>query len=228
MEKFENMYGVDKGEHEGSSFGVFGMTVTVYDMEFKVQKEPNKGKKIRRLVEGVERGGRELVRFTSTFEDAKKWYEHMILKENTREMTEQEIIDWLKTTFWAEKIKIKERKQMAIADRPPKEPPVTPEPVVTPTPEPVVTTPTPIPTPTPEPGTGCFIATASYGTPFAKEIDILRAFRDNSLEPKPIGKMFVETYYKLSPPIANLISKSEKLRAVTRFMLNPIVKAFKR
>ena len=74
----------------------------------------------------------------------------------------------------------------------------------------------------------CFIATASYGTPYAKEIDILRAFRDNSLEPKPIGRMFVETYYKTSPPIANIIAKSEKLRASVRFLLVPVIKVLNR
>ncbi len=53
----------------------------------------------------------------------------------------------------------------------------------------------------------CFIATAAYGTPFAKEINILRYWRDTFLLKHFIGILFVKTYYKISPPIADFISK---------------------
>jgi hypothetical protein len=72
----------------------------------------------------------------------------------------------------------------------------------------------------------CFIATAAYGTPMAKEIDVLREWRDESLLKSKSGKLFVDTYYIISPPIANGISKSKSMRAVTRKLLNPFVHFF--
>jgi len=72
---------------------------------------------------------------------------------------------------------------------------------------------------------GCFIATAAYGTDTAKEIDILREFRDAVLLPNSLGAEFVSLYYKISPPIANFISQHEVLRTAVRVaFVDPIVK----
>jgi hypothetical protein len=65
----------------------------------------------------------------------------------------------------------------------------------------------------------CFIATAAYGSPLAPELDVIRAFRDQYL-PDPV----VDTYYFLSPPAANWLSRHEKMRAVVRSLLYPLVK----
>jgi len=62
----------------------------------------------------------------------------------------------------------------------------------------------------------CFIATAAYGTDTAKEIDILREFRDTVLLPNSLGAEFVSLYYKISPPVANFISQHEALRTAVR------------
>lgn len=74
----------------------------------------------------------------------------------------------------------------------------------------------------------CFIATAAYGTPMADEITLLRGFRDKHLVSFPLGRVFVETYYRLSPPIAGMIEHSNILRALTRFALRPIIWLLKR
>ncbi len=70
---------------------------------------------------------------------------------------------------------------------------------------------------------GCFIATAAYGTPFAKEISILRKFRDQKLLTNKPGRAFVRFYYRHSPTIANFIRNKPKLRALTRGLLKPVV-----
>ncbi len=75
---------------------------------------------------------------------------------------------------------------------------------------------------------GCFIATAAYGTLFSKEIQILRYWRDNKLKTSKIGNLFIEFYYSLSPPIANFIRDKHLFRKCVRMVLNPFVRFLKR
>ncbi|UCD22177.1 MAG: hypothetical protein JSW22_00620 [Chloroflexota bacterium] len=71
----------------------------------------------------------------------------------------------------------------------------------------------------------CFIATAAYGTDTAKEIDILREFRDKVMLPTNLGARFVSFYYKASPPVADFISQHEILRTAVRAgFVDPVVK----
>jgi len=74
---------------------------------------------------------------------------------------------------------------------------------------------------------GCFIATAAYGTPMAIEIDTLREFRDRELEPNFLGKHLVTLYYTVSPPIANVIVRSESMSRLVRLNLKPVIQALK-
>jgi polyhydroxybutyrate depolymerase len=79
-------------------------------------------------------------------------------------------------------------------------------------------------TPTPSPSGGCFIATAAYGTPTAKQIDVLRAFRDDVLLKSTVGSRLVDFYYRTSPPIANFISQHSVVRTLVReLLIDPIV-----
>jgi hypothetical protein len=74
-------------------------------------------------------------------------------------------------------------------------------------------------------GGGCFIATAAYGTDTARQLDILREFRDEVLLPNSLGAKLVSLYYKTSPPIADFISQNDVLRTVVRMgFVEPIVK----
>ena len=70
---------------------------------------------------------------------------------------------------------------------------------------------------------GCFIATAAYGTPMAKELDTLRAVRDRALLTNPLGRLAVASYYAMSPPVARAIASDERFRAGARTLLRPIV-----
>jgi len=221
MEHFENM------------FGALGGNAKVYEMEFKKMTPPHKGKKIKRIVVGVEKSGRQLVRFTTTVEDGRNWLEERF-KEGAREMEEYEIKNWLRTYMWAEDIDVKKTIDVNVDTaidpelKKDTEPiqwqqPLTQPPVTTPgTPPPVYVQPT---QPQLEEAQ-CFIATATYGTSMMHKIQPIRNFRDQSLEPKFIGKLMIKMYYKISPSIAKLIIINEKLRKVTRALLNPIVKHF--
>jgi hypothetical protein len=70
----------------------------------------------------------------------------------------------------------------------------------------------------------CSIATAAYGTPTAEQIDVLREFRDVVLYKSTMGSQFVALYYRLSPPIADFIARSDLLRTLVRELLvDPVV-----
>lgn len=71
--------------------------------------------------------------------------------------------------------------------------------------------------------TNCFIATAAYGTQFAKELDTLRDFRDQILLSNGIGHRFVRWYYDHSPKYAKMILDHPFARATVRAGLVPVV-----
>ena len=72
-------------------------------------------------------------------------------------------------------------------------------------------------------GSHCFIATAAYGIPIAEEVMILRQFRNEYLLTNPIGRVFVDTYYKISPSIAGFIRQHPVLKKMMRESLKPLI-----
>ena len=86
--------------------------------------------------------------------------------------------------------------------------------------------------PTPMTGkasTGCFIASACYGSANCVEVLEFRYFRDQVLLPSWLGRHFVRLYYRFSPPIAGLLQRKSSLRAfVKRCFLSPALKAIRR
>ncbi len=69
----------------------------------------------------------------------------------------------------------------------------------------------------------CFIATAAFGSPMEQHVQILRDFRDKQLLTNTAGTIFVDYYYKKSPPLANIIAKHKGLRQLTRLALKPLI-----
>jgi hypothetical protein len=70
---------------------------------------------------------------------------------------------------------------------------------------------------------GCFIATAAYGSPLETNVQILQEFRDNILCKTFFGRQFIHFYYKISPPIADLIASQKYTKKLVRCILNPII-----
>ncbi len=70
---------------------------------------------------------------------------------------------------------------------------------------------------------GCFIATAAYGSYLDPHVMVLRHFRDDVLLQSKAGTAFVKFYYHYSPPIADYIAQHDVLRMLLRFALTPLI-----
>ncbi len=71
--------------------------------------------------------------------------------------------------------------------------------------------------------TPCFVATAAYGSALAKDVGVLRRFRDRQLQNDRLGRALVSTYYRVGPALADLIRDRDGLRAAVRAALRPAV-----
>ena len=69
----------------------------------------------------------------------------------------------------------------------------------------------------------CYIATAVYGSYDAPEVLVLRHFRDETLSKSRRGRLFIKTYYRLSPPVARHLKNMRRLNAIVRRGLDKIV-----
>ena len=69
----------------------------------------------------------------------------------------------------------------------------------------------------------CYIATTIYGDYNAPQVMVLRHYRDNTLSKSKIGQLFIEIYYRLSPPIANRLKNMRRLNIVIRYVLDKFV-----
>lgn len=70
---------------------------------------------------------------------------------------------------------------------------------------------------------GCFIATAAFGSYLHPKVQLLRDFRDRYLLVNTAGRTFVALYYRFSPPVAHFITSHEKFRILFRWVLTPLV-----
>ena len=66
---------------------------------------------------------------------------------------------------------------------------------------------------------GCFIATAAFGSPLAHEVEALRDFRDRVLAKSVLGRMLISLYEHTSPPIAKAVSRNPAVKGAVRRML---------
>ena len=70
---------------------------------------------------------------------------------------------------------------------------------------------------------GCYIATAVYGSYDCPEVWTLRRFRDNTLDRTWYGRAFIRTYYAVSPTLVRWFGKDSWFQALFRPMLDRLV-----
>ena len=76
------------------------------------------------------------------------------------------------------------------------------------------------------PTRGCFIATAVYGSEFSPEVVLLRQFRDEIVLHKALGRIFVNFYYKVSPPVAFWMQDKAFFKRFVKRILDYFVNSF--
>ena len=78
-----------------------------------------------------------------------------------------------------------------------------------------------------EKGGGCLIATATYGSELAPQVQLLREIRDNSLLQTESGSAFMDTfneiYYSFSPTIADWERESPVFKEAVKIAITPLI-----
>jgi hypothetical protein len=70
----------------------------------------------------------------------------------------------------------------------------------------------------------CFIATATFESPWAPEVQVLRQFRDQILQQSGLGRSFISAYYRISPQIAVFLNKYPVFKGPMRLILRLFTK----
>ena len=82
-------------------------------------------------------------------------------------------------------------------------------------------------TTTEENGGGCLIATATYGSELAPQVQLLREIRDNQLLNTESGTVFMKTfnefYYSFSPTIADWERENPAFKEMVKITLTPMI-----
>jgi hypothetical protein len=71
---------------------------------------------------------------------------------------------------------------------------------------------------------GCFIATAAFGSDLAPEVATLRLLRDAAMSTSALATTAVDLYYRASPPLARALARSSVGRALVRTALREIAR----
>jgi hypothetical protein len=63
-----------------------------------------------------------------------------------------------------------------------------------------------------------------YGSYEAREVLILRQFRDDVLSKSMFGKIFIRVYYTLSPGMVEFLRDHMKIQKIIRQLLNKLIR----
>lgn len=73
----------------------------------------------------------------------------------------------------------------------------------------------------------CLIVTATFGSPMAAEVQLVRDFRDDTMKQDYLGSRYVTAlnviYYSFSPAVARAIDENPSVKPVMRLVLAPLI-----
>jgi len=76
-------------------------------------------------------------------------------------------------------------------------------------------------------GSDCLIVTATFGSPMAGEVQLVREFRDSTIKQDYLGSRYVTAlnalYYSFSPSVARAIEENPSVKPVMRVALAPLL-----
>ena len=70
---------------------------------------------------------------------------------------------------------------------------------------------------------GCYVATAVYGSYDCPEVWTLRRFRDFTLDETWYGRLFIKTYYAISPILVKVFGNKNWFKAMWKPILDKMV-----
>ena len=70
---------------------------------------------------------------------------------------------------------------------------------------------------------GCYVATCVYGSYDCPQVWTLRKYRDHRLTKTIFGRVFIRSYYTVSPAIVKLLGKNKLIQKFWRMQLDNIV-----
>ena len=80
------------------------------------------------------------------------------------------------------------------------------------------------PPPPPPSKAGCYVATCVYGSYDCPEVWTLRRYRDNTLASAWYGRLFIRTYYAISPVFVRLFGNTNWFKRVCKYKLDRMVR----
>lgn len=76
---------------------------------------------------------------------------------------------------------------------------------------------------TDSPSSGCYVATAVYGSYDCPQVWTLRRFKDNTLAETWYGRVFIHTYYAISPTLVKWFGHTQWFRKMWKQPLDKLV-----
>lgn len=70
---------------------------------------------------------------------------------------------------------------------------------------------------------GCYVATCVYGSYDCPPVWVLRRFRDQYLQKTLLGRLFIRSYYYISPKLVSVFGKTVCFRKINKKVLDGFV-----
>jgi hypothetical protein len=70
---------------------------------------------------------------------------------------------------------------------------------------------------------GCYVATCVYGSYEHEKVKVLRNYRDTKLSKSYLGRLFIKTYYAISPTVVKYLGNNKSFKKFNKKILDKII-----